>query len=319
MENKNKKSGISFALAGGGARSCIYIGFFEVLEENNIPVDCIAGTSMGAIVGGAIALGLETKQIRDIALEFSKKSITGWRNFNFFNESIFKADPLENLTERFFGNHTFEDLKIPFACNAVNLETGKEVVFTKGLLKDATRSSAAYPVVFPPKFIDEKYCVDGGVINNVPAMLARKIGAEKLVVISPKNNCVRQHISGLIFHKHLKHKYEPVVHKSFHLTWPKKFSFKKHDIKFTFEILLECIQIASKEHIKRDIEKAKPDLIIRPSVNIGIMEFTKVDKAIEIGREMAKKHLPEIKKLLDTNDSNIETKAENHSILVCQH
>jgi NTE family protein len=206
--NERKKVGL--VLSGGGAKGVAHIGVLKVLEEAGIPIDYIAGTSMGAIVGGLYAIGyspsaldsivriqdwqtLLSNQISRDKLLFTEKEI----NDKTLLSIPFSRDRLEiptgvlsgeavlnMLTAYTTGYHsttTFDSLPIPFACVAYDLETGDEVIIREGNLATAIRASMSIPGVFSTVQIDNKILIDGGVINNFPVDVVRAMGADVVI------------------------------------------------------------------------------------------------------------------------------------------
>lgn len=207
--NGRKKVGL--VLGGGGAKGVAHIGVLKVLEEAQIPIDYIAGTSMGAIVGGLYAIGYDAAEIDSMVrqqdwamllsdqvkrneLSFPEKENAeryivslpfGKEKKDRTISGVIKGQNLQNLfSELTVGYHDFKDFNqfpIPFACVAVNLVDGKEYVFHKGSLPLAMRSSMAIPAVFTPTRLDSMVLVDGGLSNNYPADVARQMGADILI------------------------------------------------------------------------------------------------------------------------------------------
>lgn len=286
---------IGLVLGGGGVRAAFHIGFYFELVRNNIPIDFVTGTSMGAIVGGGIALGMPPHKMKQIMLDMSGMDLFTLKNFNYFSESILKNTEVLKQLKKVYGDYQFKDCKIPFACVAVNLESGKEVLLKEGSLFKAIAASSAYPTIFPPIFYNDRYLIDGGVLSNVPAMAARQLGADKVIAISIKNNKVRQYISGQIFKRH----YKSPVKESWFTRKFRIFKRKKQDLKLFVDILLECVAIASRRSQQIELDRAKPDVLVEELVDIDLFEFSKAEDAIKQGEAAAKKYLPQIKKLLE--------------------
>ena len=217
----------------------------------------------------------------------------GWimnRAVNYLNESLVKSESVSKILEGFFGDRTFADTIMPFACGAVDLESRKEVMFDSGLISKATMASAAYPFIFPPVFYDGKYLIDGGVLDQVPAKKCRELGAEKLIAVNIKNNVVRQYISGHIFKKHYLPKFEGIKKKREGL-----FKRKKNDLRFMVDLVLESVNIAGALNLRENLETAKPDILLEPIVNVGLLDFSKTDELIKYGRKIAIEILPQVK------------------------
>lgn len=287
---------IALALGGGGARGFAHLGVLQVLERENIKVDILAGTSMGAIVGGMYAAGYSLERMRRIALNFQNLEITPSKYLNLLHESLLKDDFIDELLTQIFGDTKFEECRIPFTAVAVDLETGGEVFFNKGPMKNAIKASAAVPIVFPPTFNEDRYLIDGGVLNNVPLNCLREQNPDVLIGIKLLNFTSKQYISGMIYAKYHQQKYKRFFKK---LNFLNSFVFRrKQDLQLLAGIALRALDIAAKESTNLRIEKAKPDLIVEPKVQCGLLEFDKAEEAMEQGRQAMEKALPKLKQIL---------------------
>jgi len=205
---------VGLALSGGGALGATHIGVLKVLEENRIPVDCIAGTSMGAIVGGLYASGMnasrleETLKAIDWRKMFTDRPPRQQRDFRRKLEDEAGLLPykigisgdkpalplglilgqeltlaLRALSVDASAVKDFNRLVIPFRAVAADIETGKTVVLGSGDLATAMRASMAVSGVFPPVEIDGRLLVDGGLSNNLPIDVVREMGADIVIVV----------------------------------------------------------------------------------------------------------------------------------------
>lgn len=162
-----KRKSVGLVLSGGGARGFFHMGVIKALQELNIKIDYISGTSIGAVVGAIYAANPQ--------VDFEKIS----REIDFFKVSktflLATTNNNKNSIENFFKIYlkadNFLDLKIPLVFNATDINRKKEIVFNKGKLFPALVASVSIPGVFPPVEIDDHFLVDGGVINNVPISL----------------------------------------------------------------------------------------------------------------------------------------------------
>ena len=172
---------IGLALSGGAARGIAHIGVLKVLEENNFPIDFIAGTSMGSIVAGAYASGIKMGLLEEIALSIR------WRDaskVSFSRLAIMTNDPLEQMLRRLMPVSDFAKMRIPLAIVTANIQNGQPVVFTKGDAVRAIRISCSVPGFFAP-VVDEqgRMLVDGGIVQNLPIDATLALGAEKVIGI----------------------------------------------------------------------------------------------------------------------------------------
>jgi NTE family protein len=205
---------IGLVLSGGGARGIAHIGVIKVLEEMKIPIDCVAGTSMGAIVGGLYASGYSPAEMEKIVtgiewneafkdkpspqeLSFRRKQDAadymidfdlGFKNGHFqIPKGLIQGQNLNMILKYMLFHtediHDFNKLNIPFRAVAADIETGNPVVLQSGELVKAIRASMSIPAVFAPVEIDGKILVDGGIANNIPVDVVRQMGADVLIVV----------------------------------------------------------------------------------------------------------------------------------------
>lgn len=172
---------IGLALSGGAARGFAHVGVLKAFAEHQIPVDCIAGTSAGSVVGAAYASGLSVAEIIEIGRKINWRRAAG---FSFSPKGLLSNQPMGAFINQHFPAQKFEDLPIPFAAIACDLETGKEVVLKDtGDLAIAVRASCAIPGVFVPIEINGRRLIDGGVVAAVPTKAVRKLGAEIVIAV----------------------------------------------------------------------------------------------------------------------------------------
>jgi NTE family protein len=178
---------IGLALSGGGARGFSHLGVLKVLAENEIPIDYVAGTSAGSIVGAAIGAGMSLEEIFEMAKGITWPRVTG---FSYSPKGMFSNLPMGRFIEQQFPVTRFEDLKIPFAAIACDLETGDEVVFKEtGDLPTAVRASCAIPGVFTPVVGEGgRQLIDGGVVSPMPANAVRDLGADVVIAVDLLNS-----------------------------------------------------------------------------------------------------------------------------------
>jgi NTE family protein len=172
---------LGLALGGGAALGLAHIGVLKVLEEAGIRPYCVAGTSAGSIVGAAICAGWTWREIRERAqtLEWQKLA-----SIVIPRRGVMRLDRLEAYLEQELGVRQFSDLAIPFAAVATDLTAGEPVVFDEGRVATAVRASCSVPGVFEPFAMNGRVLVDGGLVNDVPADVARRLGAEVVLGVN---------------------------------------------------------------------------------------------------------------------------------------
>lgn len=159
---------VGLALGGGGSLGLAEIGVLNVLEKNHIPIDYISGSSIGAIMGAHYCLYKDMKKLEKDARLFIKDNNLKLFDIGTVLNRKAKIKQISYFLEDVFGNKTFKDCKIPFACTALDLESGKTKYLTKGRLKQAVLASMSIPGVFPPLFYWGHWLVDGGLLDPVP-------------------------------------------------------------------------------------------------------------------------------------------------------
>lgn len=175
---------VGLALGGGGARGFAEIGVLRVLEQEKIPVSFVAGTSVGSLIG---ALYADTGRVLDAefhAVTVTEEDLFDYRAFAVFSGGFVKGERLRQFLGANLKSKTIEQMKIPYAAVAVDVASGKAVTFQRGPIAPAVHASCAIPGVFVPVQIGGRTYVDGGVVNPVPADVARSMGAEVVIAVS---------------------------------------------------------------------------------------------------------------------------------------
>lgn len=256
--------GLGLALGGGFARGMAHIGVLKVLEEENIPVSYVAGTSVGALIGAAYCSGVSTKELEDIATRVRFKHFARWtlsrygfasnqRMIGFLN-SILKVK-------------TFEELQIPLAVTATDFSTGEGVVFHSGTLVDPVRASCAYPGMFLPVKIRGRLLVDGMLAHAVPVIPLKEMGAKRVLAVHLKANWANTDGP-----RHL------------------------------FDVIGQCFAIA--QEMNRGIWKQAADLIIEPDVSSFKYDaFEHSATLIRMGEQVTRAVVPEIRKWMQVETS----------------
>ena len=254
-----KKIGI--ALSGGAARGFAHLGVLKVLVENNIPLDFIAGTSAGSFAGAAFASGLSIEEIIEMSRKITWLRTTG---FSYSPKGLLSNALLGRFINDHFPVHKFEDLPVPFAAVACDLETGKEVILKDtGDLATAVRASCAIPGVFVPVEIEGKRLIDGGVVSNVPTKAVRELGAEIVIAVDVL-------ASGATY-------------------WNSPSTL----LGIFFQSAMMLLRAASKAHHYR------ADVVIIPQIaHLRPDEISKMDEFIKAGEEAALDKIDEIKNLI---------------------
>lgn len=180
---KQSKTKIGLALGSGAARGLAHIGVIKALEENNIVIDYIAGSSIGALVGGLYASGLSIGEIEKIALNMTNRDM-----FSLIDPGVgkgfIKGERINSFIETNLVAQNFKDCRIPFRATATDIKTGEVVTLDSGNIAEAIRASISMPLVLKPVEINGQTLVDGGVGAPVPVQIVRKMGADIVIAVN---------------------------------------------------------------------------------------------------------------------------------------
>ena len=284
---------IGLVLGGGGGKGMAHIGVLKVLEELRIPVDYIAGTSMGAIVGALYASGLSTGEIEWLItgvdwndvfsgnpsrqdIDFRRKR----EDFQIFFLTLgvkdggirmprgVVKDQKVNLLFEMLMLHTaeiddFDKLPIPFRAVAADIETGEMVVLKDGKLSDAARASMSVPGAFPPIELNGRVLIDGGIVRNVPIDIAREMGADVIICVDVG---------------------KPLL--------------TRDNLKGPLAIMNQMLDIMMKKNVEEQINTLKPtDIYINPVLGeLGASDFARAGEIIPLGEEAAREKIEALKK-----------------------
>ena len=181
IRSRATRKKLGLALGGGAARGLAHVGVIQVLEGAGIPIDCIAGSSVGSLVGASYAAGFRGDRLRELALT------THWRDLARLiwpDNGFVSFEPMERLLTDRFGDRSFSETDIPYAAIAADLATGEQVTLREGKLAPAVRASCSVPGIVTPVEIGGRILIDGGVVNNLPISVVRELGADVVVAVS---------------------------------------------------------------------------------------------------------------------------------------
>lgn len=172
---------IGLALSGGAARGIAHIGVLQYLEERGVKPCCIAGTSAGSIVGAFYCAGNSIDDLKKIIKKMSWKDLV---KITIPRKGLIDSSRLLHVLKEHLGNISFEELKIPLLINAVDLISGEEIVFNRGLVAEAVQASCAIPGIFTPVKLGQHLLVDGGLLDNVPVALLEKRNIDFIIAVN---------------------------------------------------------------------------------------------------------------------------------------
>lgn len=179
MGRDGKKIGL--ALGSGAARGLAHIGVLKVLEREGIPISAIAGTSIGALIGALYASGVSPERMEEVARNVDWKRLARLIDPIFPTSGLIDGKKVAHFMAEILPVRTFEELRIPLAVVATDVETGEPLIIRRGDLLSALRAAIAFPGIFTPARFGSRFLVDGGLLNPVPADVVRAMGVEVIV------------------------------------------------------------------------------------------------------------------------------------------
>ncbi len=288
---------VGLALGTGAALGHAAIGVLKVLKREGIPIDIIAGTSMGSLIAACYAGGYEPEEIEEIALRIDKS----WVYENLFwdltvpRSGFFAGETLLRFIRSYMGSREFGDMDIPLACVAADIETGQEVVLRQGRVAEAIRASCGLPLIFEPIQLSGRWIVDGGLVNPVPTRVIADMGADILLAVnltipaSDRKTAVRERQSRRLLDQPINLKTLSQVAR---IAMPKAFRAPNF-----FEVFFQMIYT-----MEYEVAQARLDLAhVTMFPDLEGFSWTEVHRAREIihaGEVAAEEALPRIKSLI---------------------
>ena len=172
---KKRRPKIGLALGSGAARGLAHIGIIKALKEKNIPIDMIAGSSMGALVGACYARSGEITDLEEIVLRMDWKQLARLAdpNLALLFKGVIHGKKVKEILRTLIGDVEFKDLKIPLAVVATDVSTGEEMIIKEGSVIEAVRASVSIPAIFMPVKLNNRFLMDGGIVNPVPVNVVK--------------------------------------------------------------------------------------------------------------------------------------------------
>lgn len=248
---------VGLVLGGGAARGFAHVGVIRVLEREKIPIDLIVGTSVGSLVGAIYADKKNSFELEWIAFSLEERDIFDY-TFISPTQGFVRGERLEDFVLKRLSAREIQQLKIPFAAVATDIQNGEPAVLQNGSVARAVHASSAIPGIFIPVRYQGKLLVDGGVLNNVPVDVARKMGAEVVIAVN---------LGG---------------------------GRKTAQVNNVFDAIVQSLHLMAIESTEARLREA--DVVIQPSVShIGPIDFSKKKELLTIGIQAAEQALPRIR------------------------
>jgi NTE family protein len=301
-----KKLGL--ALGSGSARGWAHIGVIQCLQEAGIRIDIVCGTSIGALVGGALAGnfmdGLE-KMVRSLTWS----DIIGFMDLLFPRSGFIEGDRITNHFRNNFSDANIEELAIPFAAVATDIMTGREIWLQDGSLMDAVRASISMPGIFTPCKYKDHVLVDGGLVNPVPVSLCRAMDADIVLAVNLNSDLIglprytnrgKQKIKNNKAGKREPGKFTNFLNKNFLPAGKGARQKVLEDDHSIFNVIAASVNIMQDRLTKQRLAGDPPDLLISPQLaQVGLLEFNRAAEVIEEGRRAMAFMIPLLKAILE--------------------
>ena len=284
-QEKPRKSAVSLALGGGAARGWSHIGVLRALDEAGIEISMIAGTSIGALVGGCYLAG-KLDELEDFARSLTKRKVFGLLDFHLGGNGLFGGMKLTARMQEHLKGVTFDDLPKPFVCVASDIRTGHEIWLSSGSLITAMRASYALPGVFEPVKCNRRVLVDGALVNPVPVSVCRAYEQPLVVAVNLHYDLFGR--AAVLRHSALDD-VDPT---------PGEPQSERESRLGITGVMIEAFNIIQDRISRARLAGDPPDLSLQPKLgHIGLTEFHRADELIRIGYEATMSHLNELERL----------------------
>lgn len=274
---------MGLALSGGGARGLAHIGVLKVLEREGIPVSCLAGTSMGGVIAAGYAAGTSPEDLEREAVAATRPArMVGLADPGLGHGGLIGGQRLMRYFEQLLGTRTFSDLRFPLALVAVDLERREQFVLEQGPVALAVRATTAVPGLLTPVEVRGRRLVDGGVLNNLPVDVARRMGAD--IVIGVDVGANRE--AGAI-------------------RWLGARSGAPAGLSEALEILDDTLGAMMAAIQADNLRQFPPDILLRPEIPAefnALSAYPRAAELVAIGERGAEARLTEITRLLDQRE-----------------
>jgi NTE family protein len=283
---KKRRLRIGMALGAGAARGWSHIGILQEFATHGIVPDIIAGTSIGAVVGGCYAAG-RLDLLSNFALSLTKRRVFGLMDLSLSGGGLVAGLKLKKALDEALGSLHIEDLPKRFAAVATEIRTGHEVWLRRGNLVEAIRASYAIPGIFEPVQFDGRWFFDGALVNPVPVTICRALGADMVIAV----NVMSDHASrGTIIDDNLG--------RDGALDWNRQ---QAEDEEASLgppniaAIMLDAFNIAQDRISRSRLAGDPPDVLINTrNSHVGLFDFHRAEELIEIGRDAARRSLDDL-------------------------
>jgi NTE family protein len=304
---------VGIAFGSGGARGWAHIGVIDALEEAGVPIDCVAGTSMGSLVGAALAAG-RVRELHKTALDLDWKQVMYYfLEFGFPRSGLIDGERIVATIRQQIAATTIDTLPVPYRAVAADLRTGDEVVIDSGDVIAAVRASISIPGMFTPVAREGRLLVDGGTVNPVPVSVLRDMGADYTIAVNISARFAGKDATPPATEPAPQDE-EPVAEDAAEDPWermvtkirsktrmldprslqPVKQWIAKSEAPNIFDVLGDSFRIMETQLAATQLGNSPPDLLIEPELpDVNFMEFHRAQEIIDRGYGAARKALEE--------------------------
>ena len=284
FDHKQERKDVALVLSTGGARGLAHIGAIDELLERGYNIRSVAGTSMGALVGGMYAAG-RLEDFREWMLTVDRKRILSLLDFSIGQNHIVKGDRIIEAMKSVVPDVRIEDLEIPYCAVATDVVSGTEVVFNHGSLYEAIRASISLPLFFSPVRIDDKILVDGGLVNPLPLNRVKRDRHDLLVAVNVSGHDYRGQLE---LRKMIR---EQQSEKSRFMALVNKFLPDDNRMNY-YTLLNRSTSIMINRNAQLQLKLTPPDVLVDIPMNrYDTFDFDKMERLAAIGRTKTKKAL----------------------------
>jgi len=299
---------IGLALGGGAARGWAHIGVIRALHEAGIVPDIIAGTSMGAVVGGCQA-AQHLDELEDFARSLTRRKILGYLDINFTGAGLINGQRLSDKLESHLENTTIEDLQQRFVAVATEMGSGHEIWLSRGRLVQAMRASYALPGIFRPVHINNRWLFDGALVNPVPVSVCRALGARYVIAVNLNADmCGRGTVVPMM--EEMSADPEPAEEPDVEVKATTLSGFKRllrrqmtssaPSAPGIPTVMVDAFNIVQDRIARSRLAGDPPDVIISPKLHgIGLFDFHCASELIDRGEKAALREIEDISRELD--------------------
>lgn len=283
------KKKIGLVLGSGAAKGLAHIGVIKALRERDVPIDMLAGSSMGAFVAACYAKNGEIKDFEESILKVDWKQLTQLAdpNIALLYKGIINGKKVKEFLKMLIGDIEFKDLKIPLVIVATDANTGEEVILKEGSVIEAVRASISIPAVFTPVKLGGRFLLDGGIVNPMPVKVARDMGADFVIACNVMQRLSIRKKDSIEANNNVSRSLpNNKIMEFFRLKKFKRIPKIDPDTPGVFDVIIKTIFIMENEILKSRISGA--DLVISPDMrDVALIEFYRAKESIERGYRAA--------------------------------